>query len=134
MAFLCSCFLSASHVFFPLFCSSSSAAVPLRGDAGGPWAFAGAGALRDPLQFHQRCQPQEVRRHGVGHGRGGGQHQPGSAAGRTLGQHGPRVLHRYVAVPIIPMNRENTNQLLFRTKTNHVFLLDPSECHFCSFF
>lgn len=71
-----------------------SASLPLRGAAGRPRAAAGAGALHGPLRLHQRPPSAALRRHGVGHGRGGGKHQPGPAAAGALGRHGARLLHR----------------------------------------
>lgn len=71
------------------------AALPLCGVASGPRAAASSGPLLGPLRFHQRPLPQAVCWHGVGHGWGSGQHHPGAAAARIVGQHGLGVLHRY---------------------------------------
>lgn len=75
-------------------CLCPAAALPLCGAAGRPLAAAGAGALRGSLQLHQGRLPQVVRRHGVGYGRGGGQHHAGAAAAGTLERHGLGLLHR----------------------------------------
>lgn len=78
------------------FLVSPPAHLPLRGAASGPRSAAGAPALRGALRLHQEPRAAAVRGHGVGDGRGGGQHHSGAAGHGPLEQHGAGVLHGYV--------------------------------------
>lgn len=74
--------------------SGVAAVVSVRGAAGGSRAHAGPRALRRPLQLHQGRSPADVRGDGVGHGRGGGEHQSNAAGFRALEQHRSHFLYR----------------------------------------
>ncbi|KTG47075.1 hypothetical protein cypCar_00030664 [Cyprinus carpio] len=51
-------------------------------------------AARLPYTLHHGPAAARVRRDGLGHGRGGGQHQPSAAGLRALEQHRPHFLNR----------------------------------------